>query len=378
MFDSKNVISKYVGYFLVGFFLLIIILSFGMPDLGLNCGSDPTSVAVVNGQRVHHLDFIRYRDTKFRQYKDKKMTGFILDNYIMEIMMLQKAEAEGFDATEEKISRYIKTSRDFRNPATGKYDPQLFQMVLRNNRMSFMEFSQLLKRDMQLSDFRFMMSAGTAVATEDVKKKYIADNSKIRIKYAHLATKDMRKRFSKDLAVSEKDIDQEISSKKVAIKDPKTDRARIKKELEDKKLEAIKKSLIERINKVASAGGSFSSASSLLGGKTGTTSTFKIGGRITLAGQKGGTIPAIENSKIFMDNCLAMKVNSSSQVIDSARGLYIFTPISRVIPDTASIKEKDFQNIENTLAYTGMNTMMRNLLKSLNEKSKISKNLKTD
>jgi len=91
MFDQKNVISKYVGYFLIGFFLFIIILSFGMPDV-TGCNNDRTSIAVVNGQKVHHLDFLRYRDTKFAQFRNQKMDSFILDNYILELMLIQKAE----------------------------------------------------------------------------------------------------------------------------------------------------------------------------------------------------------------------------------------------------------------------------------------------
>jgi hypothetical protein len=378
MRKSQNPFIKFTGYVLIGFFLLIIILSFGMPDIGMNCGGlDQGTVAVVNGQKVHTLDYLRYRDTKFSQFKNQKMDSYILDNYIMEIMLLQEAEKLGIDITEDRITRYIINSPDFKNPGTGEYDPKIFQMILNSNRMNFDEFRRLITRDMMLSDFRFLVSTGAAVASEDIKSKNIAENSRIRIRYAHLPAESIKQNYSAELAVTDGEIDEEIKSQSVKISDPETDRARIKKEIEERKLLEIREKIASSINSAVEGGASFNAAASMLKGKIYTSENFKLGERIKPAAGSNGAVQAIENSQIFINKIMAMPLNSSSPVISSHTGLFIFTPVERFVPSSitdAAAEEK----IKNNLAYTSINMITRNIVRTLSEKSKIIKNLKTD
>jgi hypothetical protein len=377
MRKSENPIVKITGYLLIGFFLLIIILSFGMPDIGLNCGGmDPGTIAVVNGKKIHTLDYLRYRDTKFAQFKNQKMDSFILDNYVMEILLLQEAENMGIQVTEDRISRYIKNSPDFKNPQTGQYDPKIFQMVLNSNRMNFDEFNRLITKDMAISDFRFLVSTGAAVPSEDIKAKYMADNSRLKIKFAHLTPEEIKKNFAKDISVTEEEIDQEIQNNNVEITDPETDRERIKTELMDKKLESIKESIASKVNDAVGNGASFNTAASILKGKVTTSETFKIGEKIKLK-DNGSTANAIGNSKIFADTLMVMPINSSSPVITSKTGLYIFTPVERSLP-VKTVNPEEEEKIKNNLAYASINMITRNLVKTLSEKSKVIKNLKTD
>lgn len=378
MRKSQNPFIKFTGYILIGFFLLIIILSFGMPDIGLNCGGlDQGTVAVVNGQKIHTLDYLRYRDTKFGQFRNQNMDSYILDNYIMEIMLMQQAEKLGINVTDERITRYIVNSPDFKNPATGAYDPQIFQMILNSNRMNFDEFKRLITKDMILADFRFLVSTGAAVATEDIKAKNVADNSRIRIRYAHLPAGSIRQMYSGDLAVTEEEIDEEIKTRSVKISDPETDRARIKKEIEERKLLEINEKIAADINRAVEGGASFNTAASMLKGKVFTSEPFKPGERIKPAAGENGAVQAIENSQIFINKLMSMPLNTSSPVISSHTGLYIFTPIERLVPSVTPDTEKE-KKIENTLAYASINMITRNLVRTLSEKSKVIKNLKTD
>ena len=52
MFDSKSPVMKAVGYTIIRFFALIIIISFGMPDFMSRIGMDNSIIALVNGQKV--------------------------------------------------------------------------------------------------------------------------------------------------------------------------------------------------------------------------------------------------------------------------------------------------------------------------------------
>ncbi len=378
MRKSENPFIKFTGYLLIGFFLLIIILSFGMPDIGLNCGGmEPGTIAIVNGEKIHTLEYLRYRDTKFSQFKNQKMDNFILDNFVLEILLLQEAKKTGIRVTEKQISRFITNTPDFKNPQTGKYDPKIFQMVLNNNRLNFDEFNKLITKDMTISDFRFLVSTGAAVPSEEIKIKNIVENSKIRIKYAHLAPEQIKKRYSKDILVTEEEIDNEIKNKNVAITDPETDRIRIKNDLVDKKLEEVKEKIISQIDNSAQKGVSFSTASSILNGKTFISEPFKIGEKIKPVADDESAISSIENSKIFINSIMTMPLNSSSSVISSNTGLYIFTPIERSIKENTRDPEIN-EKIKNNLAYDSINMITHNLVKNLSEKSKVRKNLKTD
>ncbi|HON17337.1 MAG TPA: hypothetical protein PLA51_12750, partial [Spirochaetota bacterium] len=90
MGEARNKLVQYTGYFILAFFVAIIVFSFGMPDM-TSCGmADRTVVAAVNGKNVHALDFLRYRDMKFSQFKNQKMESFILDNLILELLLQEK------------------------------------------------------------------------------------------------------------------------------------------------------------------------------------------------------------------------------------------------------------------------------------------------
>jgi len=376
MFDQKSALSKYVGYFLIGFFLFIIILSFGMPDV-TGCGGDKTSIAVVNGQKVDHLDFLRYRDTKFAQFRNQKMDSFILDNFILELMLIQKAEKTGFKITEDRITDYVKKSPEFKNPSTGKFEPEYFQAILRNNRLDLAEFEKLIRRDFTLNDYKYFLSIGGAASSEDAISKNIVDNSSIQIQYSFLSTEDLKQSQKNELTVSDADIDAEIKNNNVKISDPTTDRERIRKQIEDKKLEKIKNDLAEKINGIASSNGTFSAANAILKGKVAKSAKFKIGEPLKTEDKEPKLIAALNSSNIFSEKCLALPLNITSPAIISGSGIYIFTPVLKTIPAATADKDtldKSGKALENSSA----NMITRNLLKVMNEKSKIIKNLKTD
>ncbi len=376
MFDQKNVFSKYVGYFLIGFFLFIIILSFGMPDVS-GCNTDRSVAAIVNGQKVPILDFLRYRDTKFAQFRNQKMDSFILDNFILELLLIQKAEKTGFKPTEERILRYVKNSQEFKNPSTGKFDPEYFQALLKNSRLNLAEFEKLIKRDFTINDYKFFLGIGGAISREDALTKNIVDNSSIQVEYSFLSTEELKKRYISESAVTDSEIDTEIRSNNVKISDPTTDRERIKKQLEEKKLEKIKNDLAEKINSISASGGSFAAANTILNGKVSKSLKFKIGEPVKSDEKEPKIITVLNNSGIFTDKCLMLTKNQASPAILNGSGIYIFSPSEKVIP-SATHDEEIIKKATDAGNYGSANMITRNLLKVMNEKSKIIKNLKTN
>ena len=377
MGEARNKLVQYTGYFILAFFVAIIVFSFGMPDM-TSCGmADRTVVAAVNGKNVHALDFLRYRDMKFSQFKKQKMESFILDNLILELLLQEKAYDNGLTASEERIARVIKNSQEFKNPATGKFDPDYFQILLKNFRLSIDEYDKILRRELAISDLMFLIASGTSALQEEIKTRQLIENSQIQIAYAFLSDEELKNRHKAEVTATDAEIDNEISTNKVKISDPKTDREKIKNEIEAKKLEKIKRGIEEKLNNIASSGGSFSAALSILNVSPKNSSQFKIGDTVKTDEKEPKEIYAITNSQIFASELLGLKENSASHAINAANGIYVFTPKMKKLGQISQEKE-EIEKIKNMIRSESIMSYRRNLMKDISEKGKIVKKLKTD
>ena len=377
MGEARNKLVQYTGYFILAFFVAIIVFSFGMPDM-TSCGmADRTVVATVNGKNVHALDFLRYRDMKFSQFKNQKMESFILDNLILELLLQEKAYDNGLTASEERIARVIKNSQEFKNPATGKFDPDYFQILLKNFRLSIDEYDKILRRELAISDLMFLIASGTSALQEEIKTRQLIENSQIQITYAFLSDEELKNRHKAEVTATDAEIDNEISTNKVKISDPKTDREKIKNEIEAKKLEKIKRGIEEKLNNIASSGGSFSAALSILNVSPKNSSQFKIGDTVKTDEKEPKEIYAITNSQIFASELLGLKENSASHAINAANGIYVFTPKMKKLGQISQEKE-EIEKIKIMIRSESIMSYRRNLMKDISEKGKIVKKLKTD
>ena len=376
MLDSKNGFTQYVGYGLIGFFILIIILAFGLPDLGLNCGEDPYMKVIVNGQKFNPVEYYKYqRMVMGSTGKNEQMNDYFFQSFVREVLVQQKANDEGIEFSDERLADIIKKSPEYTNPSTGKFDQAYFQMMLNHNNMTLPEFEKILRRNIARDELFFYVGRGNAVPADDVKFNTFIKGTKIQIKYAYLSNDDLKKRYAKETAVTDAEIDSEIASQNVTISDPKTDRERVKKQLEAKKLDKLKNDIIEKINALASAGGSFDSAAAILNGKIEKSAPFKIGENIKSEGKESKNLGSISGSGIFTDRLLAMNKNVTSPVINSASGLYIFTPILKEFPKKDPDEEALTKSREE-LSSAGFNTIARNILLDLIQDSKIVKSSK--
>ncbi len=375
MFDSKSPIVKYVGYFIIGFFLLIIIISFGMPDFMSRLGLDQSIVATVNGEPIHRFTFLRYRDTRFGHMRNEKMTDYILNSLIQETLMMQKARKEGFDATDERIMRTIKEMQAFKDE-TGRYSAERFDLVLKQNNMSFSEFYKLVKDDLTRREMDNSIRLGIAVTSRDAKDEFIANNSKFQIRYAFLSKRDLKKRYARRVTVTDAEVEEELKKNIKNIKDPKTDRKRMRKKLEKKKLADLESQLIADINAVAQKGGLFGAAATILRGERSMSLPFKAGEQVKDSGKKKRQLGFLANSPVFSEKLLNLKPGQSSPAIKTAEGIYIFTPVVQNIARKKPEK-KDLEKAKESIRYGHYRTVAMNMMKQMSMESKIIKNLKT-
>ncbi len=326
MFDSKSPVVKIAGYAIIGFFLLIIIISFGMPNI-MPQGGDRTTVAVVNGKKINIADFARYRDNLMRQYphlRNANMNDYILDDYLRKEVFYQKAKETGFEVSETRIDSVIRS--EFRDRETGKYSPDLLKVYMERSFLSLNKLGEMIREQIIMNDFNQSISMGTAVPEQDIRTEYMIQNSRLQIQYAYLSAQDIRKEYQERITVTDQEISDELKKNAGDLKDPKTDRQRMKDKLEKKKMEAVEDELMEKINALAARGGSFASANGLLRGKTGISETFKIGDALKEPGKEGKPLTFLENSPVFREACLTLKPGMASSAIKTPMGLYIFPP----------------------------------------------------
>lgn len=376
MLEAKNNFTRYAGYFIIAFFLLIIILSFGLPDLGLNCGEDPYMKVKINGQKFNPVEYYKYqRMVMGSAPRNEQMSEYFFQSFVREVLVQQKAEDEGIKFSDQRLSDIIKKIPEYTNPSTGKFDPAYFQMMLKGNNMTLAEFEKIFRRNASRDELFFYIGRGNAVSSDEVKFSSFISGTKIQIKYAFLSNDELKKRYEKDVIVTDAEIDSEIASQNVKISDPNTDRDRIRKQLEGKKLDKLKNDIIEKINAMASANGSFDAAAAVLNGKVEKSAPFKLGEEIKSEGKEPKSLGSISGSGIFADRLLVMGNNVTSPVISSVAGLYIFTPVLKELPKTVT-DEAALAKTREELTSTVFNTVIRNVLMDLIQGSKIIKSSK--
>jgi len=378
---KKNEISlkKIAAYAGVVFISVLLALFFIGTDVLQFFGykTDPYTIAVVNGEKIHRFDYNRYRDSRFRDVKSEKMDDLILNNYIYEVLLLQKARKSGFSASDDRISQSIKNIPGLIDPNTGKFDRERFQILLERNHLSITELYRLMQNDIIKETFLGFLKMGIAVAPEDVRQESASRSSRVQIQYAYISNADLRKRLSGEIAVSDNEVSGEMAKNKSEIKDPRTDRERIRKKLEDKKFDQARRVIISGINALSLKGGSFAEASAMLKGTVGASNVFTIGEAVKEGKPGGQPIEAINNSKIFYEDCLSLEKNSTSRVIESMSGLYIYTPVMKNI-SKAPVPQGEIDSLSKYMEYESFRTMADGLMMKIQSESKITKNLKTD
>ena len=289
---------KIVSYAITGFFVLIIVVSFGMPDFISRMGLDQSVVAIVNGEKVDRYDFLRYRDSRFGDMRgDKKMDEMVLSYYINDVLLLQEARKTGFYVTDDAVKEYIKNIPGLRDPATGSLNAERLNYFLERANFSFNDLQKTIRKDLLRERYFRFLRMGIAVPSDEVTAERIAANSTAQIKYSFISTIDLQAMLGEQARVTDAEVSAEMEKNKKEIKDPKTDRERIRKKLESSKLARMKKEIIDRVNAIALKGGSFEEAQAVLKGKVALSRIFKIGERVT--DDRGQPLSSINRFKVI-------------------------------------------------------------------------------
>jgi hypothetical protein len=389
MLKTKSVFQKVGSYLIIGLFSMLIVV-FLMPDFRANMMMDQNTAAVINGQSITRLELAQFTHQltggRGGQLNDD-MQRMILDRLVNRTIQFQFAEKNGInvaiESVQEEIRSYFSTPQVDEKTGKNKIDPKTGREITSFNKAAFdnylgqanysdLSFLKVIKEDLTLRELSRLIMNGASVAPDEASIEMAIQKSKVQIKYAFLPAAEINARFKDRLTVTDEEVNQEIKNNPKEVKDPETDKARFRSKLVSKKMEVIKKEIVDQVNAVAAANGPFDKSAQLLQGKTALSKVFKIGESVTGEGKDAAVLYSLNDSEIFSSQCLSLKKGQSSKAVSTSEGIYVFTPVVKEYaavqnPDSSAPELKDINDLKGGAVETS-------LLAKARESAKIVRN----
>ncbi len=328
---SANVIVRVGAYIVIGFFSLIIIISFGMPDFVSELGGNQQNAATVNGEPISRLDLARYINNVLGNYKiegNDQIRKMIFDQYINQTVTHQFAVKIGIEVSDDSVKKEIKRAFSDNN---GIFNDAYLKATIMQMNMTFDTFFSMVKRQIILSEYQNLVAMSAGVSPEEISFMQSVNNSIVKIKYAYLSNDDIKTAFSAEIAVTDAEVEKEMKENSSKLKDPDTDKVRIREELVQKKITKIKTDLEAKVNESANTSAPFEASAAVLKTVPQESAEFKIGDVIKNAADPNKALYSLSDSEIFRADLLAIKGGVSSRCINAIDGIYVFSPITTVI-----------------------------------------------
>ncbi|HON79950.1 MAG TPA: SurA N-terminal domain-containing protein [Spirochaetota bacterium] len=373
-FSLKNL----VWYFIIGFFTLIIVISFGMPDFLSQMGGNDAMIAKVNGETIEQLEFIRFRDTMMNEQTMKKMGDkeagkYILNALIFNKLQVQEARELGIKISNEKVKRVISSIPIFRNEL-GNFDTRLFERYLDHYRFTKAEYFNWIKNHLLSRELIQLVQEGVAVPPGEIDFENAIINSRIQIQYAFVSDWELKKKYKQDIYVSDQEVRAAMKSGEPAG-DAKAAEARVRVELEKKKFQNVKRKVMIQVNQMARTGKTFNEAVRFLGAGVATSNEFQVGQPVRGPGNKSGSLASLTESREFNDDCLVLEIGKTSSAVSSVDGLYVFTPVKREIA-SGTPDEEASAKIRKQLHRQRMESFYDTMMNAFGSRSRIIRNPK--
>ncbi|HPA74110.1 MAG TPA: SurA N-terminal domain-containing protein, partial [Spirochaetota bacterium] len=257
-------LKNIVWYIIIGFFTLIIVISFGMPDFLSRIGGNENMVAIVNGETIDRLDYVRFRDNLARGFNVKDMNEkdaarFILNSLIESRLQIQRAGELGITVSDDRVRGYIKSIPMFKN-SLGSFDNEQYKRYLDHYNFSKSDYFFYIKENLISNEFYDLVEAGVAVSPDEVAGESAIENSQVQVQYAYISNWNLRKLFRNDTAVSADEVAAEMKASGA-------DGTQAMVKMEAKKLDALKGRVMAQIDNYSRQGKPFAEVARQFGGE---------------------------------------------------------------------------------------------------------------
>ena len=373
--NAKHPFIRIGGWIVMGFLTVVIIISFGMPDFLSRMNMDQNVAAVVNGKQIQIRELTRYMKRAGDTGEDAAQTDAkraeVLNALIRKKLQVQYAAENGIKVSDENVTATIR--RIFTDD-TGRFNDLYYKRTLETQMMSTPTFFSEIKDELAMQEsLKLLFGCGVGASKDEILFRNAIENAAFQVRYAFVSNDDLKKRLRAAIAVSDAEIDEEMSKNKKEIKDPATDRERFKTRVLDRKLEAQKAAIAKSVDEIAAKEGTFDSAAALLGGKTAVSDTFKPGDPIKEPGKDAKPVYSLSESDIFRSDFAALKPGVASRAVTARDGIYVFMPVKKDISfEAPKDEEKAADQIRRELSFYVESAMYKPYF----EKARIIRNLK--
>ncbi len=362
-----------VWYIIIGFFTLIIVISFGMPDFLSRIGRNELMVAMVNGEMIDRLAFVRFRDTMGRGVKaksEKDVARAILNALIEHRLQIQKAKELGITVSDERVRGFIQSIPIFKN-SLGSFDQEQYKRYLNHYHFNKAEYFLYVKDNLISSDFYELIESGITVSPDEVIAESAIENSKIQVRYGFISNWALKKMFKTELAVNEAELVAEMK------KNPdraKSDAAAAMVKLEAKKFEQLRGKVLGKIEMYARQGKPFADVAKEFAAEVSLSPEFR-GGDDLLNEKTPKYLLALALDSVFLEDCLMLEPGKTSRAIPISDGIVFFTPVKKEI-SFAEPDAENYEKIHKKLLKERMNAVYASMMGSFVRQAKITINPK--
>jgi hypothetical protein len=192
----KNVIQVTMWLVIVAFIATIFFV-WGMESAGRGSGREPTTAAVVNGERISWPEFqraLQQQVTILRQMygdrwrddliQDLDLSHRILDDLITSRLLLQEAERLGLEVSREELAAAVMENPLF--TVDGTFRPERYRQLLQANRVTPERYEEGVRQALLRQKVTTLIQASAKVSDIEAWEAFRAAKEKVRVVYVSL------------------------------------------------------------------------------------------------------------------------------------------------------------------------------------------------
>jgi peptidyl-prolyl cis-trans isomerase D len=169
-----------------------IVLVFVFWGVGGSGGPQNTTVAEVNGKRITDTQFQRLMRQISRSQGDassdeeqSRIAQFAIEQLIQSELMLQTAENNGIEVSEEEIADYLWNIEEFKD-SRGEFSQRLYKKNLKRMGFNQGRFEQQIRDDILLFKLRQAVSNGVRITDGQLRRQYMKSQTKMTLKMVRI------------------------------------------------------------------------------------------------------------------------------------------------------------------------------------------------
>ncbi|MBN1498538.1 MAG: SurA N-terminal domain-containing protein [Spirochaetes bacterium] len=376
MIKGISKLKKGMSYLIITFFVTIIIVAFIVPSTMKNSQKNTNVVAVVNGEQLFQADFARFADNMLRQYGmdssqlDEQMTQYILNQLIQQKMIAQLAYKTGVNMTDDYIkSQIVKYFTDDK----GVFQEENMNNYLQSVRLTYDKFFTDIKDSLVKNEYSQLLYSGVGASPDEINNADLVNNSNLRIKAIYLSDEELKDKMKDQLQVTDMEVAKALQENPDEVRDPKTDKTRMKDKLISEKYAKLRTDFIKKIEDMSKANAGIEDVLKVTGGTVVESNDFKIGASVTAVAETTVKLDDLTQSNAFYEVFLKLNENQVSAPIESKAGLFIFAPLKKEIKHSEGF-DVTKSDLGQSIQSDKMGSLQNAVITSFIEKSKVERN----